>query len=239
MNSLYGKFGMKPAQNIVEIYDTTSDDEKLNLHNTLEVCGETVNDQIQIGHHVVIVRKNLSNVKYDEENDLFHGADINVGIASMITSAARMHMSQFKNNPKYKLYYSDTDSIVIDQPLSEEKVGNALGQLKLEYEISRAVFLAPKVYGFISTDGEEVIKVKGISKQNLKDLHLPELSSLLFENARMEFTQEKWFKKIIEGDITIQQVAYNLRVTTLKRAPIYINGLYSKTRPFNYNEVIK
>ena len=45
--------------------------------------------------------------------------NINIEIASPITAYARIHMSQFKNNKKYKLFYSDTDSIYINKKLSK------------------------------------------------------------------------------------------------------------------------
>ena len=40
-------------------------------------------------------------------------------------------------------------------------VGKDLGQMKLEHIINKAVFLAPKVYGLIDTEGNQIIKVKG------------------------------------------------------------------------------
>jgi len=58
----------------------------------------------------------------------------------------------FKDNPLFKLYYSDTDSIFLDVDLElilPHLVGRGLGQLKLEHEFSKAVFLAPKVYGVL------------------------------------------------------------------------------------------
>lgn len=64
-------------------------------------------------------------------------------------------MFQFKNNPNYNLYYSDTDSIVIDKPLPENQVGKEIGKMKLENVLSEGVFIAPKVYGGILADGTE------------------------------------------------------------------------------------
>jgi hypothetical protein len=80
---------------------------------------------------------------------LYHGQDINIALASAITGAARVFMSVFKNNPNFTLYYSDTDSAVIDEMLPASIVGNGLGQMKLEHVINKAVFLAPKVYGLV------------------------------------------------------------------------------------------
>ena len=61
-------------------------------------------------------------------------------------------MSQFKNNPNYKLYYSDTDCAVTDKQLPEYMVGSELGQMKLEHVITKGVFLAP-----IYTSGPYII----------------------------------------------------------------------------------
>ena len=75
----------------------------------------------------------------------------NVAIASAVTAYARMHMIQFKNNEN--CFYTDTDSIGTTQKLPPELIGSELGQLKLEATISKAVFLAPKVYGYETQDG--------------------------------------------------------------------------------------
>ena len=62
-------------------------------------------------------------------------------------------MSFLKNNPKFKLYYSDTDSVFINQPLLDHLIGSGLGQFKLENIINKAIFLAPKVYALVTEDG--------------------------------------------------------------------------------------
>ena len=93
---------------------------------------------------------------------------INYFYAGNVTSGGRIWMSLFKNGnkfikdcPKFNLYYSDTDNVVIDKALPSYMVGNALGQVKLEYIIKKAVFLSPKVYALLTTDKELIIKCKG------------------------------------------------------------------------------
>lgn len=235
LNSLYGKFGMKMEITRVDIYDCSTEEGKTEFKEMLDVMGESIQDYIQLDETFLIVRDSLYNLKFDEEQEMYHGLDINIAIASTITSAARIYMSNFKNNPNFELYYSDTDSIVIDSPLPESIVGNELGQLKLEHKIEKAVFLAPKVYGLIDDSGNKVIKVKGIT--NASNLHLQDLENLLLENSTKSVTQEKWYKKVIEGEITIQEMAYTLKVTSNKRAPIYINGVFEDTKPFNYKDL--
>ena len=41
----------------------------------------------------------------------------------------------------------------------------------------------------------------------------------------------------MEGNISIQEVAYQLKVTTNKRKPVYINNIFSNTVPYHYDEI--
>jgi hypothetical protein len=244
MNSLYGKFGMRLVSTRLDIYNVANNQGLQEFTNMIESLGETVEDYIKIDDNYIILRDAILDVKSkvnysDSDSDFYHGQDVNIAIASAITAEARIFMSKFKNNPNFKLYYSDTDSIVIDAELSESAVGSALGQLKLEYIINNAVFLAPKVYGFITESGDEVIKVKGIKENVASTLNINDLEDLLVKDSTREFTQEKWYKKLIEGEITISDIAYTLKVTSNKRSPIYIDNVFSNTKPFNYDEIIK
>ena len=235
MNSLYGKFGMSLEKTQVEIYDTT-DKADLELFNEMLISLEyTVSDYIKIDNFYVMVRKTAPELSNDDQP--YHGVDVNIAIASAITAGARMWMSILKNNSLFNLYYSDTDSIVVDKQLPSFMVGSDLGQYKLEHTISRAVFLAPKVYGLLTTDGTEIIKMKGIVNELLADIHFQDLQDLLFKDSSKEFSQEKWFKKVLEGDITVNEVAYTLKSTSNKRRSIYIENIFSNTKPYNYNEI--
>jgi hypothetical protein len=100
MNSLYGKFAMKNEGTLVEIFDTTNETENQMLNH----YGESIQDYFTIGNHFITVRKSMLNVNYTENEDMFHGLNVNVGIASAISGGARMWMSILKNNPKFNLY---------------------------------------------------------------------------------------------------------------------------------------
>jgi len=167
--------------------------------------------------------------------------EINIAIASAITAGGRVHMSIFKNNPLFNLYYSDTDSAVTDAPLPIEYIGSELGKMKLEHTITRAVFLAPKVYGFITVDGQEIIKAKGITHDVAEGLTINDLEQLLIKDSKKEFNQEKWYKKVFEGEITVTDVIYTLKTTANKRSAIFNNEegfkIYNSTEPYNYNEI--
>jgi small nuclear ribonucleoprotein (snRNP)-like protein len=242
MNSLYGKFGMRMETTTVDIFDVSDDLGVFKFNQAVDMYGETILDYIKFDGTYVIVRSSYLDLKYDKDENMFHGMDVNIAIASAVTGAARIYMSAFKNNPLFKLYYSDTDSIVIDKPLPVELVGSDLGQMKLEHTIERAVFLAPKVYSFITESAatsEEVIKVKGVSHDIASNLHVNDLEELLIKDSSKELNQEKWYKKVIEGEITVEDVAYSLKATSNKREAIYIDGVYSDTKPYKYDDLIK
>jgi hypothetical protein len=172
----------------------------------LEKYGETLKDYIKIEDKLLIIRDTSIDIKYNEKEDMYHGQNVNIAIASAITAGGRVHMSAIKNHPDFNLYYSDTDSWVTDAPLPSYMVGPNLGQVKLEYEIDRAVFLAPKVSGLITTEGKEIIKVKGVHHEVVENIHINDLEQLLIEDSSRLFNQEKWFKKLVEGEIFVTDV---------------------------------
>ena len=146
-------------------------------------------------------------------------------ISSAISAYARIHMSFFKNNPEFKLYYSDTDSAVIDKPLPDNMVGSELGQMKLEHTITKAVFLAPKVYGIIDTEGNEIIKAKGLTKDNIKSIKIADLEQLLNLDASKLFSQNKQYKSLFKSNISVLNTIYTLKATSNKRQLIYVNEI--------------
>ena len=186
---------------------------------------------------VITVRKDLSNYT-SEDADNYHNSDVNVAIAAVITAGARVYMSHFKNNPAFKLYYSDTDCVVINRPLPEYIVGKQLGLMKLEHIIDKAVFLAPKVYSLVLKDGTEITKIKGISIDNMEDANYNNFKKLLTVNTNLKMQQDKWFKSIAEGAINIRQIVYHLRATANKREAIYANNVFTYTNPYFYDDII-
>lgn len=142
LNSLYGRFGMSS-----ETYLT-----KTKIVNSDELCKlsltSIIDDTIDLGFDQHLVTY-INESDMDSDNIMLKSTvksniNISIGISAAITSYARIYMSQFKNNPDYNLYYTDTDSIYIDKPLDSQFVSeNELGQLKLEQIFDGAVFIAP------------------------------------------------------------------------------------------------
>lgn len=247
MNSLYGKFGMKSESSGVEVYDVRDEFTIKLLQEHLDKSGESISDILRVGDYYILQTSQI-HYRFDDKEDMYHGLDVNVAIASTVTAGARCLMSQVKNTGDMNVYYTDTDSIITDSPLAPSLVGDKLGQFKLECEITRAVFLAPKVYGIITTDGDEIIKVKGLTKNAVKDIHVSDLRLLLIKDADKKIEQVKWNKTMFEGKIEILKTSYKLRASSNKRMPVYVPNqnpqdlsqwldILTKTKPYIYNEI--
>src|ERR1700712_4979997 len=222
MNSLYGRFGMADDSESHVIVD---DSQVAELHEKYEVSDAFSFDN---GKSMITYQDRIENDIMDTDNKL----NISIGIAASITAYARIVMSKFKNNSEYNLYYSDTDSIIIDKPLDNKYVGKDIGLMKLENRLNEGVFIAPKVYGGILADGKEFTKVKGF-KNNVK---YEELKSLLDkDNNSLKLDQDKWFRSLENGTITISNQLYTLRATENKRKLVYVDNKLIKTIPFIIN----
>lgn len=124
-------------------------------------------------------------------------------------------MTIFKNNPLINLYYSDTDSIYVDKPLSKEFINSKiLGKLKLENIIKKAIFLSPKVYCFLTENNEFFYKVKGLKHEI--ELTMKDFEFLLNKDALLQKQQTKWIRNLSKGHISLLEQVYTLKVTDNK-----------------------
>jgi hypothetical protein len=225
LNSLYGRFGMSLDLEEHEIIDNRK------LARYIGLTKEHMPEIIDLNNGKSIISK-ITNKGYERDCDTA-SMNVSIGIASAITAYARIHMSTYLQNPNYNVYYSDTDSIVTDKPIDSKHIGKELGQMKLEYKISKAVFLAPKVYGIITDSGKVVTKVKGFKDSLSFEL----LESLLVKDSALSLNQNKWFRDLSVGQIEIKNQLYSLRATENKRQLIYDKrGLAIDTKPFYINE---
>ena len=207
MNSLYGRFAMDPhllSHQIVNEIDHSKPYE----------------DVIELKNKYLITY-------YDEKQT--NTMNINIAIGLSVTAYARIIMSIFKNNLDLTglVYYTDTDSLFCDKKLPLSFVGKDLGKMKLEHTLSRFVALGPKIYGGIDLLGKSFTKVKGLKNK----LTFDDLNHLLIKQntSNSPFTQEKWYKSLMDGTIEIKQVPYLLRPTDNKRLLIYKDGVLVDT----------
>lgn len=221
MNSLYGRFGLNIILNNYIIINKNELDDFIDFNE--------INDLIDIDDNFLMsfIDKNIIKNSF-----LSSSTDIksNIAIASAITAYARIELSKIKKyciDNDIKIYYFDTDSIIINKPLPNDFLTNELGKWKLEAIIKEGVFIAPKVYGYITENGNEIIKIKGYKNK----ISFEQLKSLLIKDNKLELLQEKWFKSLEKGEISILNQIYTLIPTLNKRQLIYKNNKLIYTIP--------
>jgi DNA polymerase type B, organellar and viral len=225
LNSLYGRFGMDDNfDNITIIHkDYYNDFENKFI--------DKITEKIELDDHYIVFFRPSDNLIED------HGEhNVSVGIAAAITAYSRIHMSQFKNNPKINLYYTDTDSIYTDSDIDDSFIHDTkLGKLKLENISKKAIFLAPKVYYLITENDNHIYKVKGLTHK--VKLTLTDFENLLIKESFLKKEQSKWRRNLSEGNISILNEVYTLQVTSNKRKLIFENGKLIGTKPYIINSI--
>lgn len=116
-------------------------------------------------------------------------------ISAAVNAYARIHMQNLKLDiiaKGGKLYYSDTDSIVTNVKLDNSLIDSkALGKLKLEYEVTKGIFIAPKLYYLLDVNGKEVFRAKGINKASI---NFESYLSLLMTKSEIGLTKKSSIK---------------------------------------------
>lgn len=100
----------------------------------------------------------------------------NVPIAAAVTAYSRMIINEYKLlalKLGLDVYYSDTDSLVLNGALPSECCDPAqLGKLKVEHVFREGIFVSPKIYYLELENGKSVTKCKGYSGKLNKDQYL-------------------------------------------------------------------
>jgi hypothetical protein len=229
LNSLYGRFGMIDKFPDITIFDNLKAYEIF-----LDKHSDDLIDQKDLGTKIMVQHRSEMKDQLTSLYGYLETHNINIAIAAAITAYARIHMSQFKNNPDFILYYSDTDSIYINKPLPEYLVSDKiLGQMKLENVLTKGIFLAPKVYYLITENNDVIYKVKGLSHN--VELTLKDFENLLFKQSSLKKIQTKWLKNITKGNISILNEIYTLKITDNKRKLWFDYGKLINTLPYKIN----
>jgi hypothetical protein len=216
MNSLFGRFAMKPSYE-AQMFCSFDELKSLLQNNKFELLDFI--DLDEDGYFTTYLDTE------SQEDSL----NVSIGIASAISAYGRVFMSQFKNNPDINNLYGDTDSLHTDKPLPDYLVGNELGKFKLEHVFKEVVYLAPKVYAGITTDGEYICKIKGY--KDAANIPFEDMKTLLNKDSNLYLSQEKWYRNFDLSNILVKKEVYNLMATQNKRTLVYFDNCAVSTSP--------
>ena len=131
------------------------------------------------------------------------------------------------------IYYSDTDSIYLDKALQDNLADpKELGKFKLEHIFKDSVYLGPKIYAGITSDNDYICKIKGF--KNSIDFDL--MKSLLIKDSSLNLQHIKWFRSLVNSNITLKDQIYSLQKTENKRLIIYKDNIALSTKPYSIEE---
>ena len=151
-------------------------------------------------------------------------------LGDFIYSHSRIHMNRLLFS-KYHIYYSDTDSAIVDYSNYEDLikrgvVGNELGKLKLEYKFNRLIVLCPKMY-LCLMDNEIVKKsIKGVRESDSwcekKDGEYKPIESSLIEFFESMLRNKKCYVKTWSffNDVSNLNIVHRTQTKELKISDI-------------------
>nr|ADO51614.1 dnapol [Moniliophthora roreri] len=247
LNNFFGRFGL----NIVKPITQTVNKERMdyiistrNVHSfniineekflinydpiiSKEICQEHGLDYIK-----VLEKEHKMNI----ENKLDIFKDVSIPISAIVNSNARVFMNKIKLeiiSKGGKIYYSDTDSLVIDKKdLSnlEKFIGKEIGQFKIEYEIKEAYFISNKTYCLILDDGRTIIKSLGVINNSL---NLEDFKSMYWNKSNVVATKFNTITKYDKGSVSIEKKEVTLNYDSYrKREKLYnVQGNWIDTKP--------
>lgn len=249
MNSHLGRFGMDPFK---ETSDLLTKDELLRILARYKTSKHIkITDDLYYVSYINTIDKDictLSGENYIKELNLANVTENrgtkssidfeSISTAAAILSYARIYMLNAMLYVIYnngRIYYTDTDSLVIDIKLPEAWIDpKKLGLFKLELEVEEGYFLAEKVYVLIpkNWDGKEsslIKKAKGILSDKLTLMDYINM----YDQGRFDGGTNVSSRKNLGSGNVIIKTNTNVRLSLdyKKRYKVFSNGKWIDTSP--------
>lgn len=224
LNSLYGRFGINP-ESTTSIILSTKESIDFSLKN------EGFIQKYPLGEDYWLVSfKNLrcKDLLGDSSNRPAYAA---VQISAAVTAYARIRMHPFISRDD--CYYTDTDSVVVENPLPEEEVSpTELGKFKYEYFVEKGIFLAPKSYMLrLPKVVKAITKFKGAGKDQADEEWF--INQLAHPEAKKEISYVQKFSRNWRELLVQEKIAtYTMGLDSKKRELVFDkNNVWVDTKP--------
>jgi hypothetical protein len=166
MTSLFGRFGMKPIKNIVKLVNKDESNQIHLYHNVYDnIPLNNDLEYIKYSHQIKDLFYELNGLNSYENT--VNKIDINknefetsLPIAITITAYSRIFMHKIIQELlklDCKIFYMDTDSIIINKDIPLNLINDKLGDFKLEFFANEAYFISPKLYYLENYNDNKII----------------------------------------------------------------------------------
>lgn len=250
LNNLIGRFGLNIFKPITDVVNPKQMDWILSTRKVISqrflnadniiLTFEPLIDKNLCEEHGIDYQKVLNFEKNTKDTKLKYNlnsfSDISITTTAMVNSYAKIFMHKIKLNILKKggqIYYSDTDSLVLDKNyLLPEWIGPEIGKFKVVYDIEKAYFISNKTYCLILTNGEVIIKSKGVNNNSLNE---NDFKSMFFNKTNVSGIKQNTITNYNTGSVILNTKKINLNYDSYtKRHKIYDNnGLWINTKPLN------
>ena len=235
LNSLYGKFGMHEPNTECRLVSQNEFDIINRKHHVLHYT-------LLPGGHSYLVEFESLPMRGAYDDEVSYIEDIvskrrykgkrhcSIGISAAIAAEGWIYMQKISQD--LKVYYLDTDSLVLDKPLPKDLVNNSIGKFKLENKIKEGYFVKGKFYWFLNEHGKEIIKSAGLKSNLLCKDHFLDLyhgKSIKINTTKLSRDIKKGHG-IIENRLVMEiSPLYNY---TSPRKLIYKQGIWTHSIPW-------
>jgi len=158
LNSMWGKFGQKPNKMQVKEFTDPVTFSQFHESDKHDIC------------YVSVLNEQCVEIHYKhqlEDNPI--SPNLNIFVACFTTCWARLHLYEALDLLQERVLYFDMDSVVFTSLPGQVKpqLGNYLGDFKIELSegdhIVKFASGGPKNYGYLTKQGKQECKVRGIS----------------------------------------------------------------------------
>lgn len=146
----------------------------------------------------------------------------NIAAAAVITARARIKLHNALRsvmNEGGRILYCDTDSVIAafaqENPIENRLIGEVyFDTSKPDTCLKKAIFIAPKTYGLITSEGREIIKIKGAQAGNITYNALEEAftNKTSLKTTKTSMSREGLDYRLNIEEIKIETDTYNKRI---------------------------
>lgn len=211
-------------------------EKNLNNNKFIITYNPIINKFICENHGVDYLKVLEREYQLNLENKFDSFKDVSIAITAMVNSYARIHMNKLKLEilrNKGNIYYSDTDSLIIDKDsLNKKWLGEEIGKFKLVYEVKRGYFITNKTYCLVLNNGEIIVKSKGVSNNNLNE---KEFINMYLYNKNIKAIKHSSSTDIVKSTVILEEKEIILSQNSYdKREKIYDeSGIWKDTKTIN------